>query len=134
MSNPIGSSTADHIAWAYYTSPHNRSASVDSALRRVTFQSTSSAKALHEAVKSADACLSTERLWRPLLIVTGRGRRGGAIDHSNELARMFTENSRDPNIGAELRKTVGDTTAGLMLGGGSCKSASFLVMEACSTA
>ena len=43
---------------------------------------------------------------------------------------MLSDRGRDPNVGAELRKTVGDVATGMMLGGGKSAGASFLVLEA----
>jgi hypothetical protein len=65
-----------------------------------------------------------------MLIVVGRARRGGAIAHGGELNRILAEKSRDPSVGAELRKTVGDVATGLMVGSGSTSAASYLVLEA----
>lgn len=64
------------------------------------------------------------------MIVTGRGRRGAAINHGQELAKILAEKGHHPSIGAELRKTVGDAATALILGGGQPSTASFLVLEA----
>ena len=64
------------------------------------------------------------------MIVAGRGRKGGPINHSQELAKILADKAQNPNVGAELRKTVGDVATGLMLGGGRSSSASFLILEA----
>jgi hypothetical protein len=62
-------------------------------------------------------------------VVAGRGRKGDHADLGNELNRVLVEKCRDANVGAELRKTVGDVATGLMLGGGQSSGASFLVLE-----
>ncbi len=65
-----------------------------------------------------------------MMIVTGRGRRGAAVNHSQELAKILADKGYNPGVGAELRKTVGDAAAALILGGGQPSTASFLVLEA----
>jgi hypothetical protein len=64
-----------------------------------------------------------------MLIVTGRGRKGAVMNHENEIASLLANKGRDPSVGAELRKTVGDVGAAMMLGGGLPAAASFLVLE-----
>jgi hypothetical protein len=64
-----------------------------------------------------------------MLIVAGRGRKGAVVNHENEIATILAEKGRDPSVGAELRKTVGDVGTAMMLGGGSPAAASFLVLE-----
>lgn len=73
--------------------------------------------------------LSGSRLWRPLLVVTGRGRRSAAVNHNQELVKILADKSLNPTVGAELRKTVGDAATALMLSGGQAANASFLVLE-----
>lgn len=70
------------------------------------------------------------QVWRSMLIVTGRGRRGSTISHDKDVTKLLASKGRDPIVGAELRKTVGDVGAAMMLGGGLPASASFLVLEA----
>lgn len=65
-----------------------------------------------------------------MLIVTGRARRGAAQNHSQELSKILAEKGSNPTVGAELRKTVGDTATAMMLGGGTPGGASYLVLEA----
>lgn len=86
---------------------------------------------LAHAYSTAESCGSGRgKQWRPLLIVTGRGRRGAAYSLSEDITKWLSERSLNPSIGAELRKTVGDIATGLILGGGQPSSASFLVLEA----
>lgn len=63
------------------------------------------------------------------MVITGRGRRGAGINHSQELAKILADKGLNPNVGAELRKTVGDAATALILGGGQPSTASFLVLE-----
>ena len=69
------------------------------------------------------------QVWRSMLIVAGRGRKGAVVNHEHEIATILAEKGRDPSVGAELRKTVGDVGTAMMLGGGSPAAASFLVLE-----
>lgn len=131
----LASDTADSIAWAYYTTPHptaSRPAFIESALRRITFHSLKTPSPLLAASEHAESGVvnAPPHQWRPILVVTGRGRRAAAINHSDELSRMLTEKSLSPTVGAELRKTVGDVAAALMLGGGGAGTGSFLILEA----
>ena len=133
----LASETADDLAWGYYQAEAEsaRSRSLDAAIGRMVFKQMSTARPLSEAFAQADAeARSNEHghaaQWRSLLVVLGRGRRGAAMKHSDEAARFLTERSVSPSIGAELRKTVGDVAAALILGGGAPSSASYLVLEA----
>lgn len=127
------SETADGIAWEYYTSPDNAHVShITTAIQRVTFHSLKSSTPLTSTLNNAEVTAATtsgHHMWRPLLIVTGRGRRAGAMNHENELNRLLSDKGRDPSVGAELRKTVGDVATSLILGGGKGSGASFLVLE-----
>lgn len=112
---------------------------MDAALHRIAFATTRSASPLTQAYHYAEAaCQSMNgpsgpaQVWRSMLIVTGRGRRGSTISHEKQVTRLLAEKGRDPNVAAELRKTVGDIGTAMMLGGGLPASASFLVMEAAS--
>ncbi|RXK34772.1 potassium:hydrogen antiporter [Tremella mesenterica] len=132
--NRLASDTADNIAWSYYTSPSTlstRPSSLESILRRISFCNTKSPSPLSMTSDYAESVLASSPgpMWRPMLIVAGRGRRGAALNHSDELSRVLTERGLSPTVGAELRKTVGDVAAGLMLGGGAAGMASFLVVE-----
>jgi hypothetical protein len=127
------SETADSIAWEYYTSPDStHSSQASTALSRIAFHSLKSSTPLTSTLNNAEVTASTtsgHHLWRPLLIVTGRGRRAGAMNHEPELNRLLSDKGRDPTVGAELRKTVGDVATSLILGGGKGSGASFLVLE-----
>ncbi|EIW65820.1 hypothetical protein TREMEDRAFT_72538 [Tremella mesenterica DSM 1558] len=129
--NRLASDTADNIAWSYYTSPSTlstRPSSLESILRRISFCNTKSPSPLSMTSDYAESVLASSPgpMWRPMLIVAGRGRRGAALNHSDELSRVLIERGPSPTVGAELRKTVGDVAAGLMLGGGAAGMASFL--------
>ncbi|WWD06921.1 hypothetical protein V865_005018 [Kwoniella europaea PYCC6329] len=136
----LASDTADNIAWTYYSSPSatGRSSSIDDALRRISFFSTQSATPLSFAFRCATSTIQSSTssssgavgYWRPMLIVTGRGRRSSPINHSQELNKILADKGLNPSIGAELRKTLGDPATSLILGGGLPGTASFLVMEA----
>ena len=132
----VASETADDAAWSYYNpnvSSTSRPAALEQALRQVAFWSTTSPAPLAYAFKHADSSVSTSgrgRLSRPVMIVTGRGRRGAAINHGQELAKILADKGHNPSVGAELRKTVGDAATAMILGGGQPSTASFLVLEA----
>ena len=136
MSNRIASETADDIAWSYYTgdaSGPSRPPALDSALQRVAFWTRKSPSPLAYAYDHAESSVSSAghgRLWRPMLVVTGRGRRGAAISHGQELAKLLADKGQNPSVSAELRKTVGDAATALILGGGQSAAASYLVLEA----
>jgi hypothetical protein len=130
--------SADDIAWTHFTSPNvspPRSSSTVAALHRITFGTTKSASPLTQAHHYAEAACqsmngSAQTLGqRSMLIVTGRGRKGAVMNHENEIASLLANKGRDPSVGAELRKTVGDVGAAMMLGGGLPAAASFLVLE-----
>ncbi|WVQ81381.1 hypothetical protein IAT38_003505 [Cryptococcus sp. DSM 104549] len=134
----LASDTADNVAWSYYSLPSvspARPAHVEAALARISFYSTTSAQPLTYAFTCAESAIrgtsaAHVNSWRPMLIVTGRGRRGAAVNHGAELNRVLAAKSLNPTIGAELRKTVGDAAAGMILGGRAPGTASYLVMEA----
>ena len=134
--NRLASETADDIAWSFYAasvSSTRRPGSVDQALRRIAFWTSKSDKPLAHALDHAESSMSSTdrgRLWRPMMIVTGRGRRGASIKHEQELAKILAEKGQNPGTGAELRKTVGDAATALILSGGLSSTASFLVLEA----
>lgn len=127
----VVSDTADNIAWTYYTSVQG--ASSDGALSRIVFSSRETATPLGTAAEYAESALnaaSGELMWRPLLVVTGRGRRAAAHNHDAEIAQHLAERGHNPTVGAELRKTVGDPATALILAGGVTGQASYLVFEA----
>lgn len=129
----VASETADDLAWAYYTSPNvqpPRPIHVDHALARVTFYTQKTPNPLAHAYATAESSAQGRvNQWRPMLIVLGRGRRGAAVHLGEEVTRWLSERSLNPSIGAELRKTVGDSATALILGGGAPSSASFLILE-----
>lgn len=129
----VASETADDLAWAYYTS-HNvsppRPGHIETALGRITFYTQKTHTPLAQAYATAESSAQGRiNQWRPMLIVLGRGRRGAAIHFGEEVTRWLSERSLNPSIGAELRKTVGDSATALILGGGAPSSASFLILE-----
>lgn len=109
---------------------------MDAALHRIAFATTRSTSPLTQSHNYAQAACESmnesepAQVWRSMLIVTGRGRRGSTISHDKDATKLLAGKGRDPNIGAELRKTVGDVGTAMMLGGGLPASASFLVLEA----
>ncbi|WWC91047.1 uncharacterized protein L201_005987 [Kwoniella dendrophila CBS 6074] len=138
----LASDTADNIAWTYYAAASSaisstpRPESVENALSRISFFSTKSATPLQFAYRCASSAIqsTTDKSggsWRPMLIVTGRGRRASSINHSQELNKILADmKGLNPSVGAELRKTLGDPSTSFILGGGLPGTASFLVMEA----
>lgn len=130
--NRVLSDTADNVAWTYYTAVQG--SSNDSALSRIIFSTIQSSTPLADATKYAEQALSAaanERMWRPLLLVTGRGRRSAAYNHEREVSSLLAARGHNPTVGAELRKTIGDPTAALILTGSQQMSqSSYLVCEA----
>lgn len=125
------SGTADNIAWEYYV--NKQGAIADDALPRINFVERSSSHPLREAVKTAENDLAASKdqpMWRPLLVVVGRGRRRAMLSHERELSEILAERGQNPTVGAELRKTVGDPATALILASGKTNQASFLVCEA----
>jgi len=125
------SETADNIAWQYYTS--GDCSVPQSVLSRITFTAKETSKPAADAASEAETALlmaRNRRLWRSLLIVTGRGRRRATYNHERELTTLLANLNQNPTVGAELRKTVGDVTTGLILAGGQAAQASYLVCEA----
>jgi hypothetical protein len=123
----VVSDTADNIAWQYYTTADGAAAA--SALARVSFVAHTSAQPLKDAVAAAENAVTGsqgQRLWRPCLLVTGRGRSRAALNHDRELATLLAERSQNPTIAAELRKTVGDSTTALLLASSQTSEASFV--------
>lgn len=51
------------------------------------------------------------------------------FDHADEVRDLLSERERDLQTGMDLRKTVGDVGAALIMGGGRASAASFLVLE-----
>lgn len=130
--NRVLSETADNVAWTYYTTVQG--STNDSALSRIVFSTIESSAPLADAIKYAEQALHAavnERMWRPLLLVTGRGRRSAAYNHEREVSSLLAARGHNPTVGAELRKTVGDPTAALILTAGQKMSqSSYLVCEA----
>lgn len=125
------SGTADNIAWEYYTTTDG--AIADDALPRINFVERSSSHPLREAVRTAETDLAMSKdqpMWRPLLVVVGRGRRRAMLSHERELSEILAERGQNPTVGAELRKTVGDPATALILASGKTNQASYLVCEA----
>jgi Kef-type K+ transport system membrane component KefB len=130
--NRVLSDTADNVAWTYYTSVQG--SSNEGALSRIIFSSIESSTPLADAIKYAERSLSAaqnERMWRPLLVVSGRGRRSAAYNHEREASSLLGAKGLNPTVGAELRKTVGDPSAALILASGQPMSqSSYLICEA----
>ncbi|ORX39289.1 putative potassium:hydrogen antiporter [Kockovaella imperatae] len=132
----LASETADDVAWAYYTAPlpaSARSASLTEALSRTAFWTQTTSSPLSYALSTAESsarAMASDSLWRPMMIITGRGRRGAKINHSVELNKSLVEKGQNPSVGAELRKTVGDSATAMILGGGQPAQASLLILEA----
>jgi Kef-type K+ transport system membrane component KefB len=128
--NRTQSETADNVAWGYYTSAEALPSAVQS---RITFMARETSAPLADAAAAAEAEMNAaraRRLWRPLLVVTGRGRKRAAYNHERELTTVLARLNQSPTVGAELRKTVGDVATGLILAGGQAAQASYFVCEA----
>lgn len=134
--NPA-SEAVDAVAWKYYAEPDSSpklSSHIpnSAALSRMTFHTLRAQQPLAAALENCQLAAeqaASHHLWRPLLVVTGRGRRGAVFDHADEVRDLLSERERDLQTGMDLRKTVGDVGAALIMGGGRASAASFLVLE-----
>ena len=127
MTTNTDAAAIDSVAWKFYAdSPPSSLAS------RITFHTLKAPKPIGAALENcqlAAAQAGAHHLWRPLLVVVGRGRRGAVMDHSTEVRDLLSERERDLGTGIELRKTVGDVATAMIMGGGKVSAASFLVLE-----
>ncbi|KAF6744698.1 potassium:hydrogen antiporter [Ephemerocybe angulata] len=132
----LASDTADNLIWEKYTNPssHSLSPAIRTALGRVSFTSTSSAKPLHTAVElikaEVTAASSTEAsaASRSFIALLGRSRRMAVEPLGAELRTLLT--SLGSHLGSSVPKTLGDVGAALVA---SNVDASLLVLQAAST-
>ena len=113
----LQSETADSILWGRYTSP----AVPHPALSRVSFDTVHTPLPLHTLI---DHISSTATSLRPrgtsssakakFLVVCGRSRRLAVENHHAEIKTVMEEHGT-ANLGSEVRKTVGDVAASIIL-------------------
>jgi hypothetical protein len=124
------SSAADEQAWDHYTlADSDRSNPLREALSRITFTTISTTQPLQTLVDNAVSTIerTARTSWRPLLVLAGRGRVDGADSaHGQELAKLLTTHGQLPDVGAEIRKTLGDVATALAVS----SSASVMVVQA----
>lgn len=114
----LQSETADNITWARYATPsanENHPARVTEALTRVTFSDLSVSHPLQALVEraSAEGNEAAQR-ERSLLVVLGRSRRLAVQDHAADLKTLVEKHGA---VGGEVRKTIGDVAAALVVVG-----------------
>ena len=125
----LASDTADNICWNKFApadspdaEPPNRSETVTSALTRITFSTIHTHLPLHTIADKVSE-LSTQDGLR-IMVITGRGKRLAVESHHAEMQALLGE---DPNVQAEMRKTLGDVGTYLMKSG---NVAPLIVMQA----
>ncbi|OBZ68862.1 K(+)/H(+) antiporter 1 [Grifola frondosa] len=117
----LQSETADNIAWARYTSHVHASA----ALSRIEFAELPTPTPLHAVIeRAASMVAATAENRSRLLVIAGRSRRLAAENHHTELKQLMEKYG---GMGGEVKKTVGDVTAALVVSG--CE-ASVVVLQA----
>ncbi|KZT09170.1 uncharacterized protein LAESUDRAFT_810813 [Laetiporus sulphureus 93-53] len=125
----LQSETADNLMWSRYA---NRSLTGDDelsrlseALSRIEFRQESTPKPLRTMVQweSQTTGEANNRRCRPMIVV-GRSRRMAVLNHQPEFKQLMDEYGA---LGSEIRKTVGDVGAALMVAG--CK-ASIVIFQA----
>ncbi|KAF8625621.1 hypothetical protein AX17_006806 [Amanita inopinata Kibby_2008] len=141
----LQSETADNVAWVQYTQQKKEQGSnSQAALSRIEFRELFTPTPLHSAiaeasirradgdgetkeVAEADAGASTRSKGgreakdgraplgsNRLLVMTGRSRRLAVENHSKELKQLMEEYG---NVGAEVKKTIGDVAAAFVVAG-----------------
>jgi len=116
----LQSETADNILWSQCvasmggTNGDNKStqsSASSSARSHVEFTTLNTPIPLHAAIEQASlvVCPSMQ-----LIVVTGRSRRLAVENHRKELGELMVENGQ---VGAEVRKTVGDVATAFVVAG-----------------
>jgi len=133
----MASDTADNICWYKYApqdsadgTPPQHSPQIQSALKRVTFESMSSPTPL----KSLISQVNLDSTGKRVLVVVGRGKRLAVESHQDEM-KSFLEGDHHhgsfaSGLGNEMRKTLGDVATTFVVSG---VSAGLLVMQASSS-
>ncbi|KAK7047841.1 K(+)/H(+) antiporter [Paramarasmius palmivorus] len=111
------SDTADAIVWARYATPteenNARGRSSEAALGRMTFKDLTTAGPLRSVVQDIDELSSTRRVT----VVVGRSRRLAVENHTKELKEISHEHHHHGHVSSDVKKTVGDVAAALMMTG-----------------
>jgi hypothetical protein len=131
--NALESNEADGKAWLFCTEDTDavdRPATLRAALSRMTFTTVSTTQPLETLVEKAKQAIEQNgrTSWRPLLAVAGRGRieNGSTSTLAREMAKMLSVHGQIPDVGAEIRKTIGDVATALAI----TTSASIMVVQA----
>lgn len=134
--NPVVSHSNDDLTWSYFTEPHvsddsQHSTELRQSLNRISFNTIATTQPLQTMIDQASDVVERTNIgsWRPLLVLTGRGRRDSANDVGRELTRILSLQGYSPAVGAEIRKTTGDIATALVVSGTKAASASFLVVQ-----
>lgn len=129
------SSVADQEIWARYTGDTDVAdlpSSTRDALSRMTFTTLSTTQPLQTVIEKANYAIEQNgrASWRPLLVIAGRGRvENGPVSTLNrEMAKLLSSQGQLPDVGAEIRKTIGDIATALAVS----TSASIMVVQASS--
>ncbi|KAF8887113.1 Sodium/hydrogen exchanger family-domain-containing protein [Infundibulicybe gibba] len=120
------SETADNLIWAQYSAKPEADGRISPSSRmsgRVAFKDLATPIPLHAAIHEATTEIESLHRTR-LLVVTGRSRRLAVENHRDELKDLMEEYG---NVGAEVRKTIGDVAAAFVVAG--CGSG-ILVLQA----
>ena len=127
------SSVADQDIWQRYTGETEVAelpSSTRDALSRITFTALSTTQPLQTVIEKANYAIDQNgrASWRPLLVIAGRGRveYTPASTLSREMAKLLSSQGQLPDVGAEIRKTIGDIATALAVS----TSASIMVVQA----
>ena len=124
----LQSETADNILWSRYATPHETAtfdSATASALSRIEWAEKQTTGPLRSVVEYAAALENStfERRSR-LMVLTGRSRRLAVESHTAELKELMDEHG---SVASEVKKTVGDVAASLIITG---TKASIVVLQA----
>lgn len=111
----MNSSAADAEAWSNLVdsaSSLKHPPALRSAISRIHFQTVPTSEPISTLIELVNDAVKQHQdtSWRPLLALVGRGRLGsseGNVD-GREIARILVNEGHAPDVGAEIRKTIGD--------------------------
>lgn len=124
----LESDTADNLAWSHHSEPPHST----SAHSRLTFTHRATPTPIrllidmldNDLLVSSDSRGSNPHAGKRVMVVVGRARRLAVQSHQDELSVLFGGKGHVSGTGggsvSEVRKTVGDVGAGLIVGSRSC--------------
>ena len=122
----LESDTADNIAWARHSAPQVRTSAHD----RINFLHRATPAPIRSLIGMIDEDLQDKRL----IVAVGRARRLAVQSHQDELSVLFHGRGHASGTGggsaSEVRKTVGDVAAGILVGSQSTNPAALIVLQA----